>query len=181
MNAKEARRALRKFADPDKAIFLQRFFKSGPGEYAEGDILLGVTVPNTRAVANAFKDLSLQEIQVLLTSKIHEERLLALLIIGGQMGRSKDPAAREKIFQFYLKNRKYVNNWDLVDTSAENIIGAHLFREEKPHVSVDGKRLLRKLALSKSIWDRRIAVLATFHFIRRGHFAETISLARILL
>jgi 3-methyladenine DNA glycosylase AlkD len=167
-----ARKALRAAAEPERVPILQRFFKTGPGEYAEGDVFLGVTVPRTREVATAFADLSLSDVHKLLHSRLHEERLLALLILVRKYQRG-DPVVREKVFNLYLSNLEWINNWDLVDVSAEHIIGAQLIERDR--------RVLHTLAASRSLWRRRVAIIATFHFIKRNDFSETLSLAEKLL
>ena len=118
---------LRKIANPEKAKILQRFFKTGKGDYGKGDLFLGVTVPESRKIAIEFKALSLEEISRLLKSKIHEERLIALLILVYNFQR--DEKKRDEIYSFYIKNKININNWDLVDLSADKIVGAHLFKK----------------------------------------------------
>jgi 3-methyladenine DNA glycosylase AlkD len=170
--ASEARRLLRAHANAVKAGGLQRFFKTGPGEYAEGDRFLGVMVPHTRLVARTCADLSPASIQSLIQSPFHEERLLGLLILGRQYQRGTT-ARREALFRLYLRNRKWINNWDLVDSSAPYVVGPHLERSDRS--------LLSQLAGSNRLWDRRIAVLATFHFIRNGDFTDAFRLCERLL
>ena len=159
-------------SDPLKKKGLSRFFKTGKGEYGEGDIFLGVTVPKIRRVAKKYKDVSLDEIRTLLRSLIHEERLTALLILVENF-RKADETEKTEIFNLYLKNTKYINNWDLVDLSASRIVGE--FLKDKP---VD---ILYTLAKSKSLWERRIAIISTFQFIWEGRFAETLKISKILL
>lgn len=163
---------LKKRANAKKAKLLARFFKTGVGQYGEGDIFSGVMVPQTRQVAKSYANISLREAKELLHSKIHEERLCALLILIEKFKKS-DETAREKIYKLYLKNTAHINNWDLVDLSAHRIVGGYL--AEKP------KDILYKLAKSKSLWERRIAVIATFNFINRGEYADSLRLAEILL
>lgn len=163
---------LKKLANPKKALGVARFFKTGKGEYGEGDIFLGITVPETRVVAKQYKDLLLKEIEKLLQSKIHEERLLALFILVNQFKKA-DEAKQKQIFDMYLTNTKYVNNWDLVDSSAEYIIGGYLMNRSK--------NVLKKLAQSTSIWERRIAIMATFQFIKQKQHDHTFIIAEILL
>ena len=163
---------LRRFASPQKARLLQRFFKTGPGDYGEGDKFLGLKVPESRLVAKKYKDLPLNQIKTLLHSPIHEERLVALLILIEQFKKAKE-AEKEKIYRFYLDNTKYINNWDLVDLSAHKIVGPYL--EDKP------KDILKKLARSKSLWERRIAILSTFHYISLGDPTLSIEIAEMLL
>jgi len=169
---KELRRLVRRQKNSAKALVLQGFFKTGKGEYGEGDIFYGLTVPRSRKIAKKFSSLDLASIRLLLSSAIHEERLIALLILVEQFG-AGGRDAREKIARFYLKNSRSVNNWDLVDLSAHKILGVYLL--DKP------KDLLRELAKSRNIWDRRISVLTTFHFIGHGRFRESLDLARLLL
>jgi 3-methyladenine DNA glycosylase AlkD len=170
--ARDVSAALRRLADKKKAAVLQRFFKTGPGEYAEGDRFLGVTVPKQRAVAGQFHDLPLAELRKLLRSHVHEARLTALLIMVGQYRRG-DAAYRERLYRTYLGHTRFINNWDLVDSSAEHIVGPHILQRPRP--------LLKKLARSPSLWERRIAMLATFHFIKNGEATETLWVARQLL
>ncbi|OGY26515.1 MAG: DNA alkylation repair protein [Candidatus Woykebacteria bacterium RBG_16_43_9] len=167
---------LRRVASSERAKNLARFFKTGPGQYGEGDQFIGVTVPQSRTVAKKYKDLPFEEIPTLLHSRIHEERLAALLILIEQFkvaDQRNDEKTREKIYRFYLDNTEYINNWDLIDLSAEKIIGPYL--EDKP------KDVLKKLAKSVSLWERRIAVLSTFHFIKQGEPKHTLEIAAILL
>jgi 3-methyladenine DNA glycosylase AlkD len=166
-----ARRALHRFASPAKAKGAERFFKTGPGEYGEGDRFLGLTVPRIRAVAKEFKDLGYPALKKLLRSKLHEERLFALIVLVKRY--EKHEAERERVFAFYFENVRGINNWDLVDTSAPQIVGGH--PESRP------RALLYELVRSKNLWERRIAVLATFHFIRRNDFADTLRLCEGLL
>ena len=170
--AKEASTALKQLASPERARVLARYFKTGPGEYGEGDIFIGLTVPQTRSVAKAFKKLPLAELEILLHSPIHEERLAALLILVAQFEKA-EPNKQKEIVNFYLKNTHFINNWDLVDSSAHTILGVYL--EKQP------KDLLYKLANSKNLWERRIAIIATFNFIRQGESNEALSLAEQLL
>jgi len=168
----DARKELRKYADKEKAKLLLRFFKTGPGAYAEGDIFLGVMVPFTRKVVKQFQDLPLSDVIKLLRSKIHEERLLALLILGRQFNKA-DVKAKEKIYKAYLANTKFINNWDLVDLSAPQIVGEFLIDKDR--------QILYRLAKSPLLWERRIAILATFAFIRLGDFDDVFGIAKLLL
>lgn len=163
---------LRNNANPEKGKILQRFFKTGKGEYAEGDIFLGLTVPQTRSIARKYFSLSLSELVTLITSKYHEERQAALMILVLQYPKA-GVLEKKKIFDFYLRYKEYINNWDLIDLSSERILGPYL--EEKD------KAILTKLARSASIWDRRIAILATFYYIKKGNPEETFILANILI
>lgn len=164
--------ALRGYAEPSLAKELTRFFKCGPGEYGEGDVFHGVTVPNTRRVAREFKDLPLGEVEKLIRSRFHEERLLGLLILVGQFKRA-DGAGRTTRFEIYLAHVTWINGWDLVDVSAEHVVGGHLADKDR--------HLLDELAGSEHLWSRRIAIMATFHFIRRGEYEDTLRVARRLL
>ncbi len=163
---------LQKLADPAKAKLLQGFFKTGKGQYAEGDVFLGVMVPKQRLVAKKYKSLPLREIQHLLSSHIHEYRFTALVILSMQY-RSAGPQEREKIYAFYLKNHRYINNWDLVDVFAPQIVGQQLL-----HGSRD---ILFRFVRSKNLWERRIAVLSTFMFIHHGDFSDSLRMAELLL
>jgi 3-methyladenine DNA glycosylase AlkD len=174
MKVVEVRKELKSMADPDKAAILQRYFKTGLGQYGEGDIFIGVTVPQSRKIAKKFSQLQLVEVKTLLYSRIHEERLVALLILVWRYSRAlSSREEKEEIMKFYLDNIKQVNNWDLVDLSAPNILGAHLIDRDR--------RLLYRLARSENVWERRIAILATYHFIRNGDFSDTLKIAEILL
>lgn len=168
----EIRAELQKYANFDKAKIYERFFKTGPGEYAEGDKFLGITVPQTRAVAKKYLNLDFSDIKTLLHFPTHEERLVALLILYGQFEKG-DENIREKIYRFYLDNTKYINNWDLIDLSADKIVGGYLL--DKP------KDILKKLARSESVWERRIAVLATFQFIKNGDATMTLEITKMLI
>lgn len=167
----DLRAALRECADSADATFLQCFFKTGPGEYAEGDRFLGVRVPATRRVARRFRDLPLTDTLTLLASEFHEERLLALVLLTTRY-RTGTAAEQSAVYRAYLANTRHVNNWDLVDISAEHIVGAHLHRR--------ARRPLYRLAQSASLWERRIAIIATFYFIRRGEFDDTLGIAALL-
>lgn len=174
MKAVEVRKELKSMADPDKAAILQRYFKTGLGQYGEGDIFIGVMVPQSRKVAKKFSQLQLVEVKMLLYSHIHEERLVALLILVWRYSSAlSSREEKEEIVKFYLDNIKQVNNWDLVDLSAPNILGAHLIDRDR--------RLLYRLARSENVWERRIAILATYHFIRNGNFSDTLKIAEMLL
>jgi 3-methyladenine DNA glycosylase AlkD len=170
--AKDISKRLQKMGDEEDARFLQGFFKTGPGQYGEGDIFLGIRVPATRKLAKEYKHLPLKEILALLKSHYHEVRLFALISLVNAFTNG-DEIIRKKIYDLYLANTKHINNWDLVDLSAPNIVGAYLLeRNRKP---------LYQLAKSKSLWERRIAVLATFSFIRNNQFDDCLKIAEILL
>jgi len=163
---------LKKLENKKQAALLQRFFKTGKGEYGEGDIFLGIKVPVQRKIAKKYEDLSLKEIQKLLKSKIHEHRLVALFILIDKYKRS-DKKQKKIIFNLYLKNTNYINNWDLIDLSAPNIVGDYLLDQNR--------KILLKLARSKSLWEKRIAILSTFAFIANGEYKDTLKIAEILL
>ena len=169
---REARAAIKRLANPARAKLLQGFFKTGPGEYAEGDVFLGLTVPQTRTIAKDCRELSLEDLAVLLESKYHEERLLALIVLVNQFERADD-AGQKAIYDFYLEHRARINNWDLVDVSAPRIVGGYLLTRPRT--------MLHKLAKSKSLWDRRIAIVATWWLIRGGDFEDCLRLCETLI
>lgn len=171
------RKELQYYADPEKAIFLKRFFKTGKGEYAEGDIFLGIKVPNSRKIALQFQELRLDDVMTLLHSKIHEERLIALLILILQFKKA-DETQRSVLYKSYLANSKYINNWDLVDTSADKIVGTYLLHYKSESEALE---MLSTYAKSELLWERRIAMLATFAYINNGNDRMTYAIADILL
>jgi len=172
MNANEISNRLKKMGNKEDARFLQGFFKTGPGQYGEGDIFLGVRVPAVRKLAGEYNDLSLKETLSLLKSPYHEVRLFALISLVNTFA-TTDESTQKKTYDLYLANTSHINNWDLVDISAPNIVGAYLFtKSRKP---------LYQLAKSESLWERRIAVLATFHFIKNNQFEDSIRIAEVLL
>lgn len=158
--------------DEEKAQHLQRFFKTAEGEYGYGDVFAGLTVPQSRLLAKKYQDLPLPDIETLLTSKIHEERLIALFLLIKKFQTGND-TSKKQIYDFYLSHTKYINNWDLVDTSAEYIVGEYLM--DKP------KDILYQLAKSDDLWERRIAMLSTFQFIKNGAPEAALKIAEILL
>jgi 3-methyladenine DNA glycosylase AlkD len=165
------RERLRSLGDAGAAAHSQRYFKTGPGEYGEGDRFLGIRVPVLRGLAREFRGLRFEAVLELLRSAVHEERLLALLLLVDAHQRG-DEQSRRRIYAAYFANRRWINNWDLVDTSAPRIVGAHLERRSR--------RPLYRLARSPSLWERRIAIMATMHFIRQGDFADTLAIAALL-
>jgi len=173
-NLQNLKKELKSFKKPDKASSLQRFFKTGKGEYGEGDIFLGLKTAETSSVAEKYKGLSFSELKELLASKIHEERSVAVMILNRQFqkGGFKE---KEKIHEFYLKNLSGINNWDLIDTSAHRIIGAYL------DLSGKSRKFLYEFAKSDNLWKRRIAIMTTYHFIRKKEFKDTLRIAEILL
>ena len=164
---------LQNLANPQQAKLLQRFFKTGPGEYGEGDIFLGIKVPEQRKVAKKYQDLPLENIQILLSSKIHEERLVALFILIFHYHKTKD---KTKIINLYLKSTPNINNWDLVDLSAPKILGDYLQSKDNKN-----KLILYQLAKSNHLWEKRISVLATFAFIKNNNFKDAVEISTILL
>jgi 3-methyladenine DNA glycosylase AlkD len=170
--AKGLSKRLQKMGDKEDARFLQGFFKTGVGQYGEGDIFLGIRVPAIRKLAKEYNDLPLKEVLPLLRSPYHEIRLFALILFVNTFAQS-DETIQKKIYDLYVANTRYINNWDLVDISAPNIVGAFLMeRSRKP---------LYQLTKSKTLWERRIAVLATFYFIKNNQFDDSLKIAGILL
>ena len=172
LNLEKIKFDLREYSDKKKAKILKRYFKTGPGEYAQGDIFLGITVPILRSLAKQYQDLALKETLQLLKSRIHEERLLSLLVLILKY-RKADLSEKRNIYKAYLDHSKYVNNWDLVDVTAKHIIGDYLQDKDKSP--------LYKLARSNFLWERRIAILSTFHFIENNDFQDTLKIAKILI
>ena len=169
---KEVKLSLREYACDSHAAVSQRFFKTGLGDYGEGDLFIGVKVPQVRQIAKRYQNLPLEDAESLLRSEIHEERLLALIILTAQIKKGTE-AEHRRIYRLYLANANHVNNWDLVDTSAEHIVGSYLInRSRKP---------LYRLASSGNLWERRIAILATLCFIRQDDFGDTLRIAKMLL
>ena len=162
---------MRKLANKEIAEHSQRFFKTGKGQYGEGDIFLGIRVPVLRKIAKKFRRISLAEVSKLLESKFHEERLLSILMLVN-LFKSGDEDDQELIYELYLDKTKFINNWDIVDISAGNIVGAFLFEKDKAP--------LYRLVFSENLWERRIAIVATFYFIRNDEFDDTLKIAEIL-
>lgn len=162
--ADEIKMALADLALPEKAAFFPRFFKAGKGEYAEGDQFIGVTVPDQRKVAKEFRDkISVEELSEVLSSEIHEHRHCSLLILVAKFENSKDSREKEAMVSFYLQHRKHINNWDLVDNSCYKILGRHCFDKED-------HRILEELASEDDLWSKRMAVVSTMHYVKRGEF-----------
>jgi len=176
MTASLALADLKAFTKKARISDLARFYKTGPGEYAEGDLFLGGTVPQTRSVAKKYQNLELKEVEKLFNSPFHEARLCAAIILNHQFEKSKQPQDRKKLFDFYLKQVKanHVNNWDLVDVSAPRM-GAYLTEIDNP------MPMLLKLSKSKSLWERRVSMILTFALIRAGDLEPTIIIAETLL
>jgi len=163
---------LKKLSDQERAAHLQKYFKTGKGEYGEGDVFLGLRVPAVRKIAKKFNTLSIDEAEKFLQSPYHEERLFALFVLIDlfKKGNEED---KKKIYELYLQNTNFINNWDLVDVSSGPIIGAYLFtRDRKP---------IYTLANSENLWERRIAIMSTFYFIAQNEFTDTLKIAEMLL
>lgn len=171
MTLKDLEVELREHENKEQATILQRFFKTGEGQYGEGDIFLGIKVPVQRKIAKQFPELSINELQELLNSKIHEKRLIALFVLITKYKKA-DEAEKKKIFDFYLQNTKNVNNWDLVDLSAPNIVGDFLLDKNR--------EILYKL-VKRDLWEKRIAIVSTFNFIRENQFSDTLKISGLLL
>ncbi len=167
------RKQIQKEASSERAKNLSWFFKTGPGGYAEGDIFVGISVPQARQLAKKFRDIPFQEKKKLLQSKIHEERMIAVLMFLADFAKADD-SLRKKIFRLYIQSTPYINNWDLIDISAGKIVGSTFF----PQINVP---LLTKFAQSKSLWKKRIAMLATSYYIARQEFSEPLRIATLLL
>ncbi len=172
MTVRNIRRKLQQLGSKDKAKVLQRFFKTGPGEYGEGDVFIGVRVPDLRKLAKEYQAITIKEVMQLLRSTIHEERFFALLILVSKYSKGNE-TVKKKIYELYLQNTQFINSWDLVDGSAQHIVGAFLMDK--------GKKPLYLLAKSKNLWERRIAILSTFHFIKHDNYTETLKISKILL
>ena len=172
MNAEFIITELQSIGTHEKAIHLQKFFKTGPGQYGEGDVFIGVVVPITRNIAKSNIRISITEIRKLLKSKYHEARLCALLILTERFKKAAEKE-RKEIFDFYLKNASCVNNWDLVDLSCPTIVGLFLLNKER--------KILYKLAESNYLWEQRIAIVSTYAFIRENEFFDTLELSKKLL
>lgn len=159
-------------ASSERAMNSVWFFKTGPGQYGEGDVFIGVSVPSQRKIATKYKNLSLKDLDTLIASKIHEERLTALIILVNQFKKA-DAEQQKAIYEFYMSHIKYVNNWDLVDSSAGYIVGGWLENKDR--------RVLIRLAKSSNIWERRIAMMATFNFIMKGDPSDALLIAEVLV
>ena len=172
--AREVRSELKKIADPDQALILSRFFKTGKGQYGAGDIFIGVKVPQQRSIARRAMDLPSAETALLLNDPVHECRLTGALILVEQY-RHADEIGRASVYRFYLKHLEGINNWDLVDLSAPKIMGEYLLTRKAE------RKVLYRLVKSRNIWERRIAVLATLVFIKQRDFTDTLALTELLL
>ncbi|MFQ5451990.1 MAG: DNA alkylation repair protein [Candidatus Paceibacterota bacterium] len=163
---------LQSLKNPAKARVMRRFFKTGKGEYGEGDVFLGLTVPQQRKLAKKYRALPLADVEKLIKNKIHEYRLTGLLILVDKFEKGNENT-RKEIYDFYLKNTKHINNWDLVDVTAPKIVGAWVLDKDRT--------VLYKLAKSKNLWEKRIAILATFTFIKNNDFRDALKISEILL
>lgn len=172
MTAKDVERELNKHENPSDAVFLQRFFKTGEGQYGAGDIFIGLRVPQTRKIAKQFNDLSLAETEKLLESPVHEHRLAALIIMTNQ-AKNADQSHKKALYDLYLKRTDRINNWDLVDTSCRDIVGSYLMDKSR--------QPLYKLARSKDLWERRIAIVSTWQFIRERQLDDTFAISGLLV
>lgn len=172
MTAAQVQKKLRETANSEKAAVLQKFFKTGPGQYGEGDVFLGATVPQARKIALEFNKLEFSEIRKLFKSPIHEERLVAVLMLVTRFLKANNKE-QEYIYRFYIRNTKHINNWDLVDLSAPHIVGEYLLKKNKAP--------LYKLATSNNLWERRISIVATYRFIRNNSFNDTLKISKSLL
>ena len=164
--------SLQALADKEKAKFLQGFFKTGKGQYAEGDIFWGIKVPETRQVAKAYHNMPFEELKKILKNPVHEVRLCALMILVERFKKSEE-SEKKAIVDFYLSNTQYINNWDLVDLSCYKILGNYLL--DKP------RDILYLLAKSKNMWEQRIAIVSTWTFIRHHELEDTLAIAEMLL
>jgi len=167
----ELRKDLQRLSNKKRASDMQKFFKTGEGEYAFGDVFIGLTVPQSRQVAAKYNDMPFEELYKLIRSEIHEERFIALLVLVNNF--KADEMLQRRIYEFFMKNIKFVNNWDLVDLSADKIVGGYLI--DKP------KTVLYKLASSKNMWERRIAMIATYNFIKNEMYDDAINIAEKLV
>ncbi|NCC70286.1 DNA alkylation repair protein [bacterium] len=165
-----------KLRNPEKSKILQKFFKTGIGEYGEGDIFLGIKNPDLRKMAKENLDLDFFEIQKLISSKYHESRLLAVMILVYKFEKTKVLNYKKDIFNFYLKNIKYINNWDIVDLSCYKIIGNYIYNFDKEKINI-----LYNFTSSKNIWERRISIISLFYFIKNNSFSDSLKICEILI
>lgn len=170
----DVKREMKKLATPARAKVNEWFFKTGKGQYGEGDKFIGLSVPQLRLIAKKYRDLLFKDITQLMKSEIHEERLIAVYLLVYQFEKAGNPT-QKKIYDFYLKNTQYVNNWDIVDSSAPYIVGVYLLKNPKEI------KILDKLAASKSLWEKRISIISTYAFIQKGEDGLTYKIAEKLL
>lgn len=169
LTARSVLAELHSAANPEKAKFLQGYFKTGKGQYAEGDVFLGITTPVVRGIAKANGALPLSEIQTLLDSEYHEARVTALVILTQQFKKAKDESERTGLYAFYLRNTRRINNWDLVDISCRDVVGGYLLGKDR--------NVLYRLAESGSLWEQRIAIVSTWMFIKHCQYDDTLALS----
>ena len=174
MKASELKKELRKYASAERKKTNEWFFKTGKGEYGEHDRFLGITTPDMRKVAKSFNDIPLSELKKIIQSKYNEERETALIILTGKYKKG-DKATQKKVYDFYMQNLKHINNWNLVDVSAPNVVGEYLVEHKSE------QKILDTLVKSKSLWERRVSILATWAFIKREDFKWTLKNAKVLL
>ncbi|HMS23713.1 MAG TPA: DNA alkylation repair protein [Candidatus Saccharibacteria bacterium] len=172
MTAAELINELNSFEDPARAVHSQRFFKTGKGQYGEGDVFIGLTVPQTRLVCKKYKELPIDELEKLLESPIHEHRLAAVIIMRWQAERANS-VLRKSLYDLYLRRTDRINNWDIIDISCHKIVGAYIADKDRA--------ILYKLARSKQMWERRIAIVSTAYFIDKNDLEDTFKIAKILL
>jgi 3-methyladenine DNA glycosylase AlkD len=172
MSKAQLEQELKQLSNSAIATHSKRFFKTGPGEYGEGDVFRGIKVPTLRKLVKKYKDISIDDTVSFLMSAYHEDRLLALLLLVQKFNQA-DEEVRGNLFDLYINNTRFINNWDLVDSSAPQIVGAHLENRKKS--------ILSRFAKSEDLWERRIAILATHYYIKKGNFKETLKLAKILI
>jgi 3-methyladenine DNA glycosylase AlkD len=172
MSLKKIKEELQQFGNPLQAKVLQGFFKTGKGEYGEGDVFHGIKIPVLRKLAKKYQDMTCAEVEKLLTSKFHEGRMLALLLMMENYSKADD-AGKKQIYTMYLRNTLFINNWDLVDVTAPHIVGRYLMDKSREP--------LYRLARSKMLWERRIAIIATFHYIRQNMCNDTLKIASMLI
>lgn len=172
MTVKNIQRKLQRLGSRKTANVLRSFFKTGPGEYGEGDVFIGVRVPELKKLVKEYPDITIKEVMQLLSSTIHEERFFALLMLVSKFSKGNE-TVKKRIYELYLQHTKFINSWDLVDGSAHQIVGAFLMDKSKEPVY--------RLAKSNSLWERRIAILSTFHFIKHDNYSETLKISKILL
>jgi 3-methyladenine DNA glycosylase AlkD len=172
MTIKDIQKKLEQLGSEEKANVLRRFFKTGPGEYGEGDVFIGVRVPDLRKLVKEYQNITIKAVMQFLRSAIHEERMFALLILVGKYSKGNE-TVKKRIYDLYLQNTEFINSWDLVDGSAQHIVGAFLMDRSKEPIY--------RLAKSKNLWERRIAILSTFYFIKHDNYSETLKISKILL
>jgi 3-methyladenine DNA glycosylase AlkD len=184
MPSNQILKELKSKQNPLKAKILERFFKTGKGEYGEGDLFFGITVPESRKIAKKYKEIAFTEIEKVLNSKYHEARLVAILILVAKYrdaSKQKNVIEQKKVYNFYLKHTKNINNWDLVDLSAHYIVGDFLYHNKNKDNEIIEITILEKLAKSKNLWERRIAIISTFAFIYKGEYQDTIKITKMLM